>query len=146
MKRKWTVLAASLVASALVVAGLAASAADEEETPLGKIMEKVQKDHTAILKATRTAVAWKKAQKEAAEKAEDLAKLGKDAKPFTDKVKEKKKTVEDWNQKMDDFIKEADAFAKIAAKPGTTQMQAKEAYRKVNTSCNNCHEVYREEE
>ena len=146
MKRKWTVLAATLVSSALVVAGLAAAAPDDEETPLGKIMEKVQKDHTNIMKAYRTGVAWKKSQKDVADWANDLVKHGREAKPFTDVVKEKKKTVADWNERMDAFIKEAEQFARVAAKPATTNAQAKDAYRKVSAACTNCHNVYRDEE
>ena len=146
MKRKWTVLAATLAASALAVAALAAASPQEEETPLGKVMEKVQKNHTGIMKAYRTQVAWSKGQKDVANMANDMVKLAKEARPLNDVVKQKKQTVADWNERMDAFIKEAESFAKVAAKPGLKNTEAKKAYLKVSASCTNCHNVYRDEE
>ena len=55
----------------------------EHETPLGKIMEKVQKHNIALTKATRNAAAFKKSQKDVEKLAKEMAKLAKDAKPLS---------------------------------------------------------------
>src|SRR5262249_17503416 len=74
MNRKWSVLAVvTLASSALLVGGLAL--ADDDESPLGKLMNKIQAKENAIKKAVRTPVAWAKAQKDVVAAAEDLAKL-----------------------------------------------------------------------
>src|SRR5690348_10863154 len=101
MRRKWTVLAAATLASTpLVLGGIAAA---DEDSPLGKIMAKVQAKETMIKKAYRSQVTWSKGQKDAVSAAEDLAKLGKEAKVFEEPAKEKKQPKKDWDDKMDAF-------------------------------------------
>jgi cytochrome c556 len=144
MNRKWTVLAAML-STALMVSGIAV--AQDELSPLGKVMEDVQTNHVKILKSYRTAVAWAKGQKDAAEAAEKLVELGKKAKPLGgDAIKEMKKTQSLWDEKMDAFLKEAETFAKLAGQPGTKNAEAKKAYSKVSASCTSCHNDFRSED
>ena len=145
MTRKWTALTVTALSTGLLLSGLAM--AEDKESPLGKVMEKVQANHTAILKTYRTPVAWKKDQKKAVTAAEDLAKLGKEAKSLGEAtIKEKKKTQADWDEKMDAFVKEAEDFAKAAANPAMSNVEAKKAYSKVSATCTACHVDYREEE
>ena len=145
MKRKWIALAVTFASSAMLVAGIAI--ADDKESPLAKVMEKVQAKHTGIIKAYRTPVAWKKAQKDVVAAAEDMIKLAKDAKPLGgDVIKEKKKTQKDWDEKMDAFMKEAEDFAKTAGKADLSNADAKKAYMKVSATCTNCHNDYRSDE
>ena len=72
-------------AGILIVLGITAGPgllkADDDESPLGKIMEKVNKHNSTITKGTRTKVAYAKDQKKVEESTKALAKLGKDAKP-----------------------------------------------------------------
>jgi cytochrome c556 len=147
MNRKWTVLSATMVAVALSVTGL--SFADDEDSPLHKLMEKVNKANLAITKAVRTPPAYKKAQKEIVTNAEELGKLGKEARGMTDAAKKTKgvdKPEEKWTTLMDEFIKSTDEFAKEAGKSDATQVQVKAAYKNVSKKCANCHDVFRVEE
>ncbi len=88
MNRKWIGFAAvaALVAASGLASGLSRAQDqkkhDEPETPLGKIMEKVQKHNIAITKATRNVAAFKKNQKEVEKSAAALAKLAKEGKPL----------------------------------------------------------------
>lgn len=143
LKRKETVLAASLAAFGLALAGLALA---DEDSPLHKLMEQVQAKNTIITKAVRTPVAYKKSQKAAADAAKDLARLGKEARDFTEPAKKEKQPQEKWTGLMDEFIKQSEGFAKKVGAAGTTQAQAKDAFRAVSKSCSNCHDVFRKEE
>lgn len=58
MLRKWMVLAAMMVSVSVLAAGL--SMADDDESPVHKLMEKVGTKSNAIKKAIRTAPAYKK--------------------------------------------------------------------------------------
>ena len=64
MLRKWMVfaLSAGIIVS---VAGIG-FAFDDEESPLGKLMEKVNKASNAIKKGTRNPVTYKKSSKDVA--------------------------------------------------------------------------------
>ena len=70
MNRKWIGFAAStaLVAAFSISSGLSFAQdqekKEEHDTPLGKIMEKVQKHNIAITKATRNAAQFKRGQKD----------------------------------------------------------------------------------
>ena len=78
MQRKWLILGVTMVSVAVLTAGL--SLADEDEGPLHKLMEKVNAKSTAIKKAVRTPVAFKKAQDkdEIVKNGEELLKLAKE--------------------------------------------------------------------
>lgn len=145
MNRKWSVLGGTVAVVALLAATL--PAADDDESPLHKIMEKVQASNSTIVKGVRTAVSYKKAQSDVARASEEMVKLAKDAKPLGDgPAKAQKKPVEDWNKLADDFVKQAQDFSVLAAKADTTQVQAKDGYKAVQKSCTACHEVFRVEE
>ena len=88
MNREWIGFAATTALVAACVIGNGLSRAQDQEkhkekdTPLGKIMEKVQKHNIAITKATRTEAAWKKSQKDVEKSATELVKLAKESKPL----------------------------------------------------------------
>lgn len=144
MTRKWLTLAAVVTAVTLTATGL--SFADDDETPMGKLMEKVSASNNAIKKATRTAIAYKKGQKDVAKHAEELITLGKKARDMKDAAEAQKKPFAEWQKLSDDFIAKAEAFHKIAASSSTTQDVAKKAYTPVAASCTACHNVFRVEE
>lgn len=150
LPRKFTVLASTMLATALAGFGLSVSASqgfgqDEAETELHKIMENVQKQNATILKGVRNPVQFKKHQEDVAKAAKELVKLGKDAKPHSEIAKEKNQ-VEKWDELMDSFIKEATTFASAAEKKDAEQRATKTAYRKVQASCTACHDDFRPEE
>ena len=78
-KRKLLVLAAGLFAPAVLVASLSVAAPDED-SELHKIMEQVQAKNAAVLKGVRNKANFTKSHDEVIKSAEDLAKLGKQAK------------------------------------------------------------------
>jgi len=156
MNRKWIGFAA---AAALVAAsGLASSlsrAQDEEkhkekETPLGKIMEKVQKHNIAITKATRNVASFKKNQKEVEKSSTELSKLAKEAKPLKEAYLKNAKNESDpqkkWDEIMDAFAKTSKDLAVASAKDGVTQKEAKHLFQSVKKTCADCHTVFRVEE
>jgi cytochrome c556 len=146
MLRKWSVLGGTVAAIALLAAGLSL-AADDDDSPLHKVMEKVQATNVTIIKNVRTAVQYKKGQSDVAKAAEELVKLGKEAKPLGDgPAKAQNKSIEDWNKLSDAFIKEAEQFSALVAKSDTEQAKAKDAYKSVSRSCTACHEVFRVDE
>jgi cytochrome c556 len=137
-----------MVSAAALLAGIAI-AADDEASPLHKVMEKVQAKNTVITKGVRKEADYAKKHKDIVAAAEDLVKLGKEAKDLTDVAKsnkEVKEPVEEWKKLTDDFIKEADTFAKLVANAGTKQPKAKDAFKAVTKTCTACHDVFRKEE
>lgn len=150
MQRKWMVAVATMFSLSALVAGI--SLADDEGGPLHELMEKVNKSSNAIKKATRTAVAYKKAQanNEIATNAEELIKLSKEARGMGKEAAKKAKTVKDaetqWTTLTDSFTKELQKFHSTASRSSTTQAEAKKAYGLVSQSCTNCHNVFRVEE
>lgn len=145
MMRKWITLAAGLTLG-LGLSAAAFSGATDEESELGQIMEKVQKHKAVLTKGTRNVAAYKKAQKEIKESAEEWAKLAKDTKPHGEPVKAAK-NVPDAQKKWDDLCdlweKEAKKLAEIADKADSTQKDAKDQLNTVNKSCTECHQVFR---
>ena len=144
MQRKWVVLGASLAALALLTTALPLLAADE--SPLAKIMEKVNAKNGAIRKNTRTAVAYKKAAKDVVKDANELVKLAKDARAIKDAATKQKKPYESWTKLMDAFIGSAENVAKVAGDEKSTQKDASDAFRKMGATCTNCHNEFRVEE
>lgn len=144
MQRKWVVLGVTVSALALVTTALPLLAADE--SPLAKIMEKVNAKNGAIRKNTRTAVAYKKASKDVVKDANELVKLAKDARAIKDSATKQKKPYEQWTKLMDDFIGSATKLAEVADSEKSTQKDASDAFRKMGTTCTNCHNEFRVEE
>ncbi|MDE2508085.1 MAG: cytochrome c [Planctomycetota bacterium] len=149
MRRKWLTTAAVTTLVASVLAGASISA--DEDSPLHKIMEKVQAKSGAIRKATRTPAQWKKDAKKAAESAEAIVKLAKETKPMTDAAKKvKDPAVKDpaalWAKMSDDFLKAAEEMVKVAKDSKTSAPDAKTAFGTLNNTCGACHKVFRIEE
>jgi len=148
MNRKWAIQAVVTFASALIGGGFSL-AQEEDESPLHKIMEKVQSNNGKITKGVRNAVSYKKSQKDVAAAAEDLVKLAKEAKPLNE-IAKKTEGVEDavamYDGFSNDFIKEAEDFSKLVSNADTTQTDAKAGYKKVTKTCTACHDVFRPEE
>jgi cytochrome c556 len=158
MNRKW--IGFAVVATLVAASGLASrlSVAQDQEkhkendTPLGRIMEKVQKHNIAITKATRNVAAFKKNQKEVEKSAAELAKLAKESKPLKEaylkNAKEEtdpKKRQEKWDEIMDAFAKTSKDLAVAAAKDGATQKQVRDLFQTVKKTCSDCHTVFRVE-
>jgi cytochrome c556 len=145
MLRKWITLATVMTAFTVVFA--AVSWADDDDSPLHKLMEDVvNKKNAAITKALRSPTAYRKDQKKAADAAELLAKAAKESQKDTSAVKKQKKTVEEWNTLSDEFIKTSAKLADVLGKGDATLDQAKKAHAPVKASCTKCHEVFRIED
>ncbi len=147
MMRKWTILTAVMCAVALTATG--ASLAQDESSPLHKLMEKVGSKHNAIKKATRTPVAFKKDKESIVKNADELIDLGKKAREMKNAAEKEKKPFAEWQKLCDDFVTKTTEFRDFASKTGTAktdQEATKKAYAAVNTSCTACHEVFRKDE
>jgi cytochrome c556 len=147
MLRKWITLASAMTAFTVVFA--AASWAADDESPLHKLMEGVNKKNAAITKALRNPAAFKKDQQKdnkAAEAAADLAKAAKESRKDTSAVTKQKKTVAEWNKLSDNFIKKTAELAEVLGKSDTKYEAAKKAHTPVKASCTACHEVFRIED
>ena len=145
MSRKWTILAAVVTAVTLTATGL--SLAADEDSPMHKLMEKVNAKNNAIKKATRTAVAYKKAQKDLAKHADELIELGKKAREMKEAAEKQKKPFAEW-QKLMRRLHHQDRGVQGRRRQGRrpTQDQAKKAYTPVAASCTACHNVFRVED
>ena len=91
---------------------------------------------------------YRRSKEDVAKAAKELVELGKKAKPLTETIKDTKidggaDPIQQWNETMDAFLKEAQAFAELTAKEATTSDQAKDAYKVVSKACTKCHEVFR---
>ncbi len=144
MSRKWTILAAVVTAVTLTATGFSLA---DEDSPMHKLMEQVNAKSNAIKKATRTTVAYKKAQKDLAKHAEELIEYGKKFREMKDAAEKEKKPFAEWQKLTDDYIKKTEEFKALVSKPATTQDQAKKAFSgSVGASCTACHNVFRVEE
>jgi cytochrome c556 len=148
MLRKCMTLAAAMVAVTAATVGI--SMADDEDSPLHKLMEKVNAKNLAVTKGVRTDVAFKKSQKDVVDSAEELVKLSKQARDMGKDAVKKAKDVTDaaakWNTLMDVFTATSENLAKVAGKSGAKQAEAKDAHTAVKKACTECHNVFRIEE
>jgi cytochrome c556 len=155
MNRKWIgfAAAAALVAAIGLASGLTRAQDQEkqkeQQTPLGKIMEKVQKHNIALTKATRNVAAFKKNQKEVEKSSAELAKLAKQAKQFKEaylkNAKDESNPQQKWDEIMDAFAKTSTDLAGVAAKTGASQKAVKDQFQSVKKTCSACHTVFRVE-
>jgi cytochrome c556 len=147
MLRKWTVFALS--AGILVsIAGVSFSGADDE-SELGKLMEKVNKANTKLRLGTRNPVNFKKKKQEVADTSKEMIKLAKEAKPFKDalgKAKNEANPQQKWNELMDAFIDKSEVLSKAANKATPDYDDTKKAFSAVTKTCADCHTVFRVEE
>ncbi len=124
-------------------------AADDDESPLEKIMEKVNKHNSTIQKAVRKRETFVKAQKDIVKRSKELITLAKDAKKIKDAVKKAKNVadpVKKWDTYMDDFIKTCENLEKVAGKSDATFQDATDAFKKVSDACADCHRDFRKDE
>ena len=151
MNRKWLIFPVS--AGILIVFGLAAGPgllkAADDETPLGKVMEKVNKHNSTISKAVRNKVNFAKSRKDVVKSAKELVKLGKEAKPMTDAIKKAKALADPqkkWDEYMDEFVKASQKLSEVADNPDAEHATTKDAFKAVSSSCATCHKDFRIEE
>jgi cytochrome c556 len=141
----------ALTAGILISFGIGASlsSASDEEGPLAKIMEQVQKHNAIITKGTRNIAYFTKSQKDVEKSAKELVKLAKKAKPIHDaltKAKDEKDPAKKWNELLDALVKNCEKLSQVAAKPGATLKDAKAAFKAVTKNCADCHAVFRIDE
>jgi cytochrome c556 len=145
MLRKWMVF--GLSAGLLVaIVGASFSVADDEESELGKVMEKVNKENGVLKRGTRNPVQFKKSQKDVAKSAKELVKLAKEAKPLKDalsKAKNEANPQQKWNELMDAFIDGAEKLSDTAGKDSPDYDDTKKAFSTVTKTCTDCHTVFR---
>jgi cytochrome c556 len=149
MTGKWIVFASSAAILVGLGAGIALPNADDVETPLGKIMEKVQKHNLSITKGVRNKVAFKKSQKSVEQSAKELVKLAKLAKPLNDAVKKAKDVTEPqkvWDQYFDRFVKNSEKLGEVAGQPAAKFEDTKKAFNALKKVCSDCHHDFRIEE
>jgi cytochrome c556 len=149
LNRKWFAFPVS--AGALLVLGIVAGPGlygADDESPLGKIMEKVNKHNSTITKGTRNKVNFVKSRKDVEKSAKELVKLGKEAKVITDAVKKAKiaEPQKKWDEYMDDLIKSSEVLGDVTAKTSATYDEAKSAFNVVKKACADCHKDFRVEE
>jgi len=140
MFRKFAILAVTM----LTCAGL--SMAADDESPLAKIMEQVNKKHGALRKATSSATNYKKGAAGIPKDADEIVKLGKEAREIKEPAEAAKKPLAEWQKLMDDMIHSAEKLSEVAAKTSTTPAQAKEAFTAYSKTCAACHAVFKKEE
>jgi cytochrome c556 len=145
MPRKFAVLVAATLAVALTFSLTAFSVADDE-SPLEKQMSTINAKTKAIKNATKTPAAWKKEGKGVVKNAEEISRLGKEARKEKGPAEQQKKTYDEWTKLMDDMIKASDELASLASQSSTPQPDAKAAFNKLNKSCSDCHAVFRVDE
>ena len=142
MVRLWTTLAVTLCTAALLTVGAAVSAAQEgKDTPLARLMRKVEDQTKVIRDGVKTAPRFRKAAKEIATSAHALAQLGQETRPFTEPAQEFKKPQEYWNQLTDGFIEASQAMAKAA--DASDFITARKVWISLNNTCTNCHGAFR---
>ena len=147
MIRKWLVFALS--AGILVSIGVrvgASAGQEEKESPLEKIMEKVNKASADIKKGTRNLTYFQKSQKTVEKSAKELVKLGKQAKPIKDalsRAKGEANAQAKWDEFMDALISSSEKLGEVAAKSNATFAETKKAAGVVNKACVDCHAVFR---
>ena len=142
---KYKVLTATLVAAIIGGVGVAALPVSND-SPLEKLMEKVQENNSKILKGVRTAPNYKKSQDEIIASAKEMIQQAKDTKAFTEPAKKEKQPQEKWEQLTDEWIKESEKYAELVANKETSQIDAKNGYKAVQKTCTDCHDNFRKEE
>jgi cytochrome c556 len=141
MLRKFAILAIALV----TLAGFTL-AADDDESPTGKLMEKINNANKPVQKATRNASEYAKGASGIPKSVEEIVKLAKEARELKEPAEKAKKPFAEYQKLMDEMIKSAEELSKLTAKSGTKQVQAKEAYNTYYKTCTACHDVFKKDE
>lgn len=130
-----------------IVFGPAFSRAADDESPLGKVMEQVNKKYNSIKKGVRTQPVFKKSQKDVETNSKALIKLAKEAKDLNkDAIKKAKDVAEPekkWLEYIGEFIKSTEKLEKIVAQPNASFQAAKNVSAGINKVCNDCHKDFR---
>jgi cytochrome c556 len=141
MLRKFAVLSVALI----TVAGLA-FAADDDETPTGKLMEQINKKNNDLRKSTRNVAEYKKSGSSIPKTVEELNKLAKEARDLKEPAEKAKKPFADYQKLMDEMITSTQELTKVVEKKGSTQAQAKDAFTALGKTCTACHDVFKKDE
>ncbi len=142
MLRKFAVLSVALIA----VTGLSYAADDDDESPTMKLMEVVNKKNTDLRNATRTAANYKKSASTIPKTAAELIEKAKEARKIKEPAEIAKKPFADYQKLMDEMITATEDLSKVAAKKGSTQAQAKDAFATFSKTCTACHDVFKKDE
>lgn len=150
-RSKWSVLAASAAAFALVASGLTLNAQEDEKTKLHDLMEKVSATNNKINRVIRTKVTFTKANngKDISKEATTLLDLGKKARDSEEALEVGKKNgvenpKEKWQALMDDMNK---ALEELIAKADSGDFAAaKAAHSTVKNTCADCHKLFHKED
>ncbi len=130
----------------LLAAGLAHGARGGDDSPILKIMERVQTRNRAIGKGLRIPSELEAAgRKGLAADAASQVQLGKEARTLTGPARERKKSQQEWTRTVDDFLGASEEFARIMDDPGSSRTRATQAYQKLQKTCTNCHIAFRGE-
>jgi cytochrome c556 len=140
MPRKYAVLSASILTVALTITGYSMA---DDDSPIHKQMEAINVKTRTVKNSTKTIASWKKDSTSAVKGADEIVRLGKEARKDKGPSEKVKKSYDEWTKLMDDMIKAAEDFSVLAKNPQTTQVQAKDAFKAVDKSCAACHNVYR---
>ncbi len=142
---RWMPAFAGLI-TILLAAGLGSAATAGDDSPIQEIMEQVQARNRAIGKGLRVPTALEAAgRKRLAADAASLVELGKEARTLTGPARERKKPQQEWAQKVDDFLRASEEFARVIADPGSSRPQATRSYQTLQKTCVNCHSAFRGE-
>jgi cytochrome c556 len=137
---------AALVALAIALLLALASARGDDDSPIQEIMGQVHTRNRAIGKRLRIPAALEAAgRKGLAADAASLVQLGKKARKLTGPAQERKKSQQEWNRSVDDFLRASEEFAKVIADPGLSRPRATQSYQKLQKTCMNCHSAFRAE-
>jgi cytochrome c556 len=144
MLPKWAGLAAAL-GSVVLAGGVAVRAGDDEDTPLQKLMKKIDASTKSIREATTTVAKFKKASngKDVARTASEIARLGKETRGFKEPSEKVNKPYDKWLDMNDRFVVAADELTQAAGKGDL--VATRKAWAALNNSCTNCHGAFRPE-
>lgn len=144
MKSKWTFLLAGMIGAALAFSSANALTSQDDDSPIAKLMDKVNKSHNLVRNAVRTPTAYKKAdQKKIMEEAELQLKLAKESHEFTEPAKTQKKTQKEWTDANEVWVKATGEFIEFMKPGNRSQAEAKKALVPVTKSCTDCHAIFR---
>ncbi len=139
-------VSAGLILGMGILVGPSFSKADDDESPLAKIMEQVNKHNGVIQKGVRSKPSFAKAQKDVEKSAKELVKLAKKAKDEKDAAKKAKDVAnpeKKWDEYLDELVKTSEELGKVAGKEGANFQDAKDAFAKVKNVCADCHKDFR---
>ena len=139
MLRKFAIAALSMT----FLAGITLA---DEDSPLEKLMEKIQAKTNAIRKVTRNAAEYKKGAASIAKDTEEIVKLARESRDMKEPSEKEKKPLAEWQKLTDDMIHATEELGKVTADSKTTQAQAKEAFTTFTKTCSACHTIYKKEE